>query len=77
LLIEEKFMEYTVVIRKAPDGYYIASCPLISEVHAQGESYEECLANIKEAIELCLEFRRERDEEIPDEVGARRVKVAV
>ncbi len=70
-------MEYTVVIRKAPDGFYIASCPLIPEAHAQGESYEECLANAKEVLELCLEYRRERGEEIPDEIGTNKVTIAV
>lgn len=62
-------MQYTAVVRKAPDGFYIASCPLIPEAHAQGETYEECLANIKEVLELCLEYRKERGEEIPDEIG--------
>jgi predicted RNase H-like HicB family nuclease len=57
-------MEYTIFIRKAPDGFYIASCPLIPEAQAQGESYEECLANIKEVLKLCLQFRKERREEI-------------
>jgi predicted RNase H-like HicB family nuclease len=57
-------MEYTVIIRKAPDGFYIARCPQISEAYAQGESYEECLANIKEVLDLCLEYRKERGEEI-------------
>jgi predicted RNase H-like HicB family nuclease len=57
-------MEYTVIIRRAPDGFYIASCPLIPEAHAQGESYEECVANIKEVLELCLEYRKERGEEV-------------
>ena len=52
-------MEYTVVIRQAPDGIYIASCPLLPEARAQGESYEECIANIKEVTELCIEFREE------------------
>jgi len=61
-------MQYTAVVRKAPDGFYIASCPLIPEAHAQGETYEECLANIKEVLELCLECRKERGEEIPDEI---------
>ena len=70
-------MQYTVVIRKAPDGFYIASCPLISEAHTQGETYEECLANIKEALELCLEYRKDHGEEIPQEVGTRQVTIAV
>jgi len=70
-------MKYTVVIRKAPDGFYIASCPLIPEAQAQGETYEECLANAKEVLELCLEYRRERGEEIPDEVGTKQVTIEV
>ena len=61
-------MEYTVVVRKAPDGFYIASCPLVPEAHAQGESYEECLANAKEVIGLCIEYGGERGEEIPSDI---------
>ncbi len=70
-------MEYTVILRKAPDGFHIASCPLIPEAHAQGETYEECLANIKEVLELCLEYRRELGEEIPQEIGTRQVTITV
>jgi predicted RNase H-like HicB family nuclease len=70
-------MQYTVVIRKAPDGFFIASCPLISEAHAQGKSYEECLGNIKEVLELCIGYRKENCEEIPNEVGMDRVTLAV
>ncbi|HJX12343.1 MAG TPA: type II toxin-antitoxin system HicB family antitoxin [Dehalococcoidales bacterium] len=70
-------MEYTVIIRKAPDGFYIASCPLIPEAHAQGETYEECMKNIKEVLELCLEYRKERGEEIPKEIDAQKVTIAV
>ena len=70
-------MEYTIFIRKAPDGCYIASCPLIPEAQAQGETYEECVANITEVLELCLQYRKERGEEIPEEVDTRQVTVAI
>jgi predicted RNase H-like HicB family nuclease len=70
-------MQYTIIIRKAPDGFYIASCPLIPEAHAQGETAEECTANIKEVLELCLEYRKQRGEEIPEEIGAKQVTVAL
>jgi len=70
-------MQYTAIIRKVPDGFYIASCPLIPEVHAQGETYEECLVNIKEALELCLEYRKERGEEVPEETSTQRVTITV
>ena len=70
-------MQYTIFIRKAPDAFYIASCPLIPEAQAQGETYEECLANIKEVLELCLQFRKEHGEEIPEEVDTKQVTVAI
>jgi predicted RNase H-like HicB family nuclease len=70
-------MEYTVVIRKAPDGFYIASCPVIPEARAQGKTRSECMSNIKEVVELCLEYRREQGEEIPQETGTECVTVAV
>ena len=70
-------MEYTVIVRKAPDGFYIASCPLVPEAHAQGETYEECLSSIKEVLGLCLEYRKERGEEIPEETAAKKVKIAL
>ena len=70
-------MEYTIIMRKAPDGFYIASCPWIPEARAQGKTYEECVANIKEVLELCLEYRKERGEEIPDEIGTNKVTVSI
>ena len=70
-------MEYTVIIRKAPDGFYIASCPLIPEAQAQGETYDDCMTNIKEVLGCCLEYRKERGEEIPQEIEAKKVIVAL
>jgi len=70
-------MNYTVIIREAPDGYYIAGCPLVPEAHAQGKSYDECLINIREALGLCIEYRAERGEEIPDESKSMQVLVTL
>jgi len=70
-------VEYSVIIRKAPDGCYIASCPLLPEAKAQGETYEECLANIKEVLGLCLECRKGRGEEIPQEADTKKVTVSI
>ena len=70
-------MEYTVIVRKAPDGYYIASCPTVPEARAQGETYDDCLNNIKEVLELCLEYRKERGEEIPQEIEAKKVTIGI
>ena len=36
-------------------GGYTVSCPSLPGCYRQGEAIDEALANIKEAIELCLE----------------------
>ena len=47
-------MKVNVVIEKDGCGYY-AYCPELKGCHSQGDSLEEVLSNIKEAIELYLE----------------------
>ncbi|HUT54547.1 MAG TPA: type II toxin-antitoxin system HicB family antitoxin [bacterium] len=43
-----------VVIEKDEHGYYAYS-PVLEGCQTQGESFDEVLANIKEAVELYLE----------------------
>lgn len=43
-----------VVIEKDENGYY-AYCPELDGCQTQGDTMEDALANIKEAIELYLE----------------------
>ncbi len=44
----------SVVIEKDEHGYF-AYCPILEGCHTQGETLDEVLANIKEAVELYLE----------------------
>jgi antitoxin HicB len=45
---------------------YVVVCPSIPGCYSQGHTVEEAMANIREAIELCLEEMESRGEEIPD-----------
>ncbi|RLA94259.1 MAG: type II toxin-antitoxin system HicB family antitoxin [Deltaproteobacteria bacterium] len=47
-------MKVSIIIEKDQFGYY-AFCPELKGCHTQGDSLEEVLENIKEAIELYLE----------------------
>ena len=53
-------MEFTVVLEPAEVGGYTVQCIELPAAISQGETKEEALANIKEAIELVLEVRREQ-----------------
>ena len=56
---EAREMRMTVTIDRDEDGVWIAECPSIPGCVSQGDTNEEALANIREAIELCLEVRAE------------------
>ena len=51
--------EFTAIIEPAPEGGYWAICPEISGANGQGETIEEAKNNLREAIELILEDRRQ------------------
>ncbi len=53
-----------IVIERDEDGYYV-SCPELQGCYSQGESYEEAMENIKDAIKLHLEDRRDQKEDLP------------
>ena len=47
-------MVYRVVIEKGEDFGYVAHCPAIPGCHSQGNTIEEAIENIKDAIKDCL-----------------------
>lgn len=47
-------MKMTVIIEKDENGYF-AYCPELKGCHSQGDTFDEVLVNIKEAVELYLE----------------------
>ena len=52
-------MTLTVIIERDEDGVWIAECPAIPGCISQGATEDEAMANIQEAIALCLEVRAE------------------
>ena len=52
---KKKVRNFTVIIEKDEDDYYVGYVPSIRGCHTQGRTIDELMKNIKEAIELCLE----------------------
>lgn len=50
----------TVTLDRDEDGIWIAECPSIPGCVSQGDTRDEAVANIQEAIALCLEVRVEK-----------------
>ncbi len=49
-----KIFEFKVILESDEKGGYVVICPSLPGCYSQGETVEEALKNIKEAIELCL-----------------------
>ena len=68
-------MKFNITIDRDEDGVFVAECPSIPGCVSQGATREEALANVREAIALCLEVRAERG--MPLTVETAQVEVAV
>jgi len=69
---------FSVVIERDKEGYF-AFCPELQGCYTQGNTYEEVLENIEDAIRLHVEDRLEAGEEIPqaESVSLTSMEVAV
>lgn len=68
-------MKFAVTVDRDEDGVWVAECPAIPGCVSQGQSRDEALASIREAIKLCLEVRAERG--MPLTVEMHQVEVTV
>lgn len=68
-------MQFTITVDRDEDGVWITECPSIPGCVSQGQTKEEAIANIQEAIQLCLEVRAERG--LPLTIETRQLDIAV
>ncbi len=55
--MKKKILNYRVIFEQDEDGVYIATAPSLQGCYAEGKTFEEAEANIREALELNLEVR--------------------
>jgi len=64
--------EFSVIIEKDEDGYFVGTVPALRGCHTQAKSLDTLMKRIKEAVELCLEV----EEPISNEfIGVQKVAV--
>jgi predicted RNase H-like HicB family nuclease len=67
--------EFTVVIERDEDGYFIGTVPQLKCCHTQAKSLDELMERMKEAVSLCLETEGELEEGELQFVGVQRIAV--
>jgi predicted RNase H-like HicB family nuclease len=68
-------MGYTVVLEREQDGGYVASVPILPGCVSQGNTREEALANIREAMELYIDDCAAAGDPVPEESGTEYVEL--
>ena len=71
---------FHVIIEQDEDSGYIGKVPELRGCLSQGDTLDELMANIKEAIELCLEVQAEEKSSVMEEqikfVGVQEITVS-
>lgn len=65
--VSKKVLEYTVTIHRAEEGGFWAEVPALPGCFTQGESLEQALDNVKEAIECHLGALSHEGSNIPQD----------
>lgn len=67
-----------IIVEGDRDGYFV-TCPALQGCYSQGDTYEQAVTNIKDAIRLHIEDRMAEGEDIaqPDSVSLSTVEIAV
>ncbi len=71
---KSKKREFSVIVERDEDGYYVASVPELRGCHTQARSLDKLIERVKEAIELCLEVEHD-EKSFTEFVGVQRVAV--
>lgn len=60
-------MKYNVVFEREEDGGYHAFVPALHGCHSQGDTLEEAVQNVREAMEAHIESLKAAGEPMPEE----------
>ncbi|MFP4443280.1 MAG: type II toxin-antitoxin system HicB family antitoxin [Spirochaetia bacterium] len=72
----KRTQHFPVIIEQDSEGVFIIECPVLKGCRSYGDSVEEALKNIREAIQVCLE---EDGYSAPETVflGVRDIEIAI
>lgn len=74
-------LRFQVLIEQDEDGFFVTDVPALQGCHAQGQTFEEAMENIRDVISMCVREMREDGLEIetgyPEVIGIKTLEIAV
>jgi len=65
----EKILEFTTIFEPAEEGGYVVTVPALPGCMSEGDTFEEAVVMIKDAIKGYLAVMHDEGNEIPEEKG--------
>lgn len=62
-------MQYTVIVHYADEGGYWVEVPSLPGCFSQGETIDEALSNVREAIEVHIQGLKDDGQDVPKDEG--------
>lgn len=76
--MQNRILNFTVLIEQDEDGIYIAKVPDISGCYTQGKTVEQAMKRIEEAVRVCIESDEELDTFVPMKfIGLQNLEVRI
>jgi predicted RNase H-like HicB family nuclease len=73
-----EFYNYKVIVEECEEGGFYAECPAFPGCHVEGETYEETISEMKEAVKAFIEDYKLKKEDIPqDNFSVASIRIAV
>ena len=66
--------QFSVIVERDSEGYYVATVPELRGCHTQARSLDDLIERVREAIRLCLEVEG-AEGETSEFIGVQRVMV--
>jgi predicted RNase H-like HicB family nuclease len=70
-------MNYPILLEENEDGGFTVTCPALPGCISEGDTYEQAVANIKDAISLYLRALQRENELLSKRKGFRLAEVAL
>jgi predicted RNase H-like HicB family nuclease len=67
---DQKIAMRQAIIYRGEDGFWVAECPSLPGCISQGETRDEAVKNIREAIQLHIETLEEDGLDVPDDLAS-------
>jgi predicted RNase H-like HicB family nuclease len=69
---KSKKQEFSVIVERDQEGYYVATVPQLPGCHTQARSLDKLIERVHEAIQLCLEVDHPAKTEF---IGVQRIAI--